>query len=189
MNNSHQKDIDMKLILDKIQLGDKRSYSIIIDRYQRQIYLYCYYLLRNQEEAEDATQDTFIKVLVNINGFINTNSLSAWIYKIAKNHCTDLIKKKNKEHKSFIEYQVNQQQEQKYIYTEFIHDCLDKLNLEERQILLLRSLEEYSYDEIAFIMELKPTTIRKKYERIRKKLILEKEQGGGKHEQSYRFGR
>ncbi|MFD1909813.1 sigma factor-like helix-turn-helix DNA-binding protein [Paenibacillus rhizoplanae] len=49
-----------------------------------------------------------------------------------------------------------------------MYECLDKLNSEEKQILLLRILEEYSYDEIAFIMDSKSVNIRKKYERIRK---------------------
>ncbi len=189
MNHVHQNDMDLKLILDKIQQGDKRSYTLIIDLFQRKIYLYCYYLLRNQEEAEDATQDIFIKGLEHINQFTYTDSLSAWLYKIAKNHCTDRIKKKNNEEKLLIKYQVEKRHEQEHNYTDFIHDCLDILSLEERQILLLRSLEDYSYDEMACIMELKPTTLRKKYERIRKKLIHEKEGGGKKYEESYRFGR
>ncbi|AOZ93972.1 RNA polymerase sigma factor [Paenibacillus crassostreae] len=188
MNNLQQNDLDMKLILDNIKQGDKQSYSVVIHRFQRKIYLYCYYLLKNQEEAEDATQDIFIKALDHINSFTYTNSLSSWLYKIAKNHCTDLIKKRNKEYESLKKYQVNKQQEQEHTYSEFIDECLDKLNLEERQILLLRSLEEYSYDEMAFIMGLKPATLRKKYERIHKKLIHEKKLGGKKHEESYRFG-
>lgn len=192
MNESkYRSEEDMKSAVDRVQQGDKQAYTDIIHRFQRQIYLYCYYLLRSEEEAKDAAQDIFIKGLKHINSFVYTESLSAWLFKIAKNHCTDLVKKKIKEHKSLAEYLVNKEQEQvqENRYTDLIHGLLDKLQLEERQILLLRSLEKHSYDEIASIMDLKPATIRKKYERIRKKLILEKEKGGRIFENSYRTSR
>ncbi|WP_025692959.1 RNA polymerase sigma factor [Paenibacillus zanthoxyli] len=179
-----EKGIDLKSILGSIQKGDMQSYVLILDRFQRPIYLYCYYLLRNQEEAEDATQETFIKALEHIKQFNYTASFSAWLYKIARNHCTDLLKKKNREKKILDLYQMNKHQEQDYKYTDFIYECLDKLSSEERQILLLRIIEEYSYDEIAFIMDSKSVNIRKKYERIRKKLIQVKK-GVNLYEQSY----
>lgn len=134
---------ELKNVLDKIQLGDKQSYSLIIDRFQKQIYLYCYYLLRNQEEAEDATQDIFIKGLENINRFTYNVSLSAWLYRIAKNHCTDQIKKKNKERQFLNDYQVDQKQEQEHNYTEYILECLDQLNFEENKF--------YFYDHLKSI--------------------------------------
>lgn len=66
---------------------------------------------------------------------------------------------------------MNMKQDKTYQYSDYINELLDHLSLEEKQILLLRALEEYSYDEIADIMDLNPTTVRKKYERLRKKLI------------------
>ncbi|HEY2494511.1 MAG TPA: sigma-70 family RNA polymerase sigma factor [Paenibacillus sp.] len=170
-------DMEIKSVIEKVQTGDIQAYTLIIKRFQRQIFLYCYYLLKSQEEAEDAAQDIFIKGLEHINRFSYTVSFSAWLYKIAHNHCLDLIKKRNKNYQSFLEYKTNREQETEHRYTEAIHDLLDHLNVEEQQILLLRSLEEYSYDEIASIMDLKPTTVRKKYERLRKRLIQQKEKG------------
>lgn len=182
-------DTELRSVLDKVQLGDNQSYTLIIGRFQRQIFLYCYYLLRSHEEAEDATQDIFIKGLENIKKFSYNVSFSAWLYKIARNHCTDLLKVRGRNYKSLMQYKINmKEQEKECSYTDMIHDLLDNLNMQEKQIFLLRSLEEYSYEEIASIMELKPTTIRKKYERMRKKLIHQNEIGGGIHEHSYKVG-
>lgn len=77
MDDKTDHDKELKMVLDKIQSGDTQSYSLIIDRFQKQIYLYCYYLLRNQQEAEDATQEIFIKGLENIDRFTYNASLSA----------------------------------------------------------------------------------------------------------------
>lgn len=177
---------NLKEVVEKVKLGEKQAYTLIISHYQKPIFLYCFYLLRNREEAEDATQDIFIKGLQCINSFVQTVSFSAWIYRIAHNHCTDLLKKKSKSYKSLNQYRINKEQEEETRYSDFINELLDMLNLEEKQILLLRSLEDYSYDEIASIMDLKTTTVRKKYERLRKKLIYKK--GMGTYESSTKTG-
>lgn len=77
-----------------------------------------------------------------------------------------------------------EQSYESYHYEDSIHQLLEKLNADEKRILLLRSIEEYSFDEIASIMDLKPATVRKKYERLRKKLLKEKKQGRGYYERS-----
>lgn len=166
-----ERDTDLDCIIESVQAGDKQAYVAIIERFQRPIYLYCHYVLRNQEEAEDAAQDTFFKAYKHLSTYASTNSFSAWLYKIAKNTCVDRLRKRNKDRKLAILYRDHHLQEEKPQYEDFIYECLDKLTDEERQILLLRSLEEYSYDEIAFILDSKPSTVRKRYERIRKKLI------------------
>ncbi|MGW8958212.1 RNA polymerase sigma factor [Paenibacillus sp. NPDC055715] len=185
----NKQDADINLVIEQVQTGDKQAYTHIIQRYQQQIFLYCYYLLKNQEEAEDAAQEIFIKGLEHIHQFVPTVSFSAWLYKIAQNHCNDLLKRNTRTFKSFIQYKLNLKQQPAHEYTDLIHELLDHLTLEERQILLLRSLEEYSYEEIATIMELKPSNTRKKYERLRKKLNHQKEKGGKKYEHSFKTGR
>ncbi|MGE7021899.1 RNA polymerase sigma factor [Solibacillus cecembensis] len=184
-------DLAIKTIVEQVQSGDVHAYTEIIRSFQKQIYIYCYYLLGNKEEAEDAAQDIFIKGLENIRNFSYTVSFSAWLYKIAHHHCMDLLKKKIKSYKfwtSFKKERAHESHRQAYEYDDFIHELLEKLNVDEKRILLLRSIEEYSFDEIASIMELKPTTVRKKYERLRKKLLKEKKLGGEIYEHSLKTG-
>lgn len=176
-HSAEAEDSAIMSVIGEVQRGNKEAYAVLITKFQRQIFLYCYYLLKDIEEAEDATQDIFIKGLVRIEQYVNTGSFSAWLYKIAYHHCIDLIKKMNKGRISLFEYRLKKEQEKQNEYTDIIHEYLDRLNLEERQILLLRSLEEYTYDEIASIMGLKSSTVRKKYERLRKKLNKVKKKG------------
>lgn len=184
--------LDIKSIVEQVQTGDIHAYTEIIRCFQKPIYIYCYYLLGNKEEAEDASQDIFIKGLENISNFSYTVSFSAWLYKIAHHHCIDLIKKKNKGFKFWTgfkkDHAINHTHRQEFEYDDIIHELLEKLNMDERRILLLRSIEEYSFDEIASIMELKPTNVRKKYERLRKKLMKENKLGGDIYEHSFKTG-
>ncbi|ADO58793.1 RNA polymerase sigma factor [Paenibacillus polymyxa] len=187
--NTDNQNTDINLVIEQVQAGDKQAYTHIIRRYQQQIFLYCYYLLKNREEAEDAAQEIFIRGLEHIHHFVPTVSFSAWLYKIAQNHCTDLLKRNARTFKSFIQYKLNLKQQPIHEYTNLIHELLDQLTLKDRQILLLRSLEDYNYEEIATIMGLKSSTIRKRYERLRKKLINYNEKGGKQIEHSFKPGR
>ncbi|MEK3712473.1 MULTISPECIES: sigma-70 family RNA polymerase sigma factor [unclassified Paenibacillus] len=166
----------------QVQQGDVQAYTLIIRHFQRPIYLYCYYLLGNREEAEDAAQDIFIRALTRLQQYSEEVSFSAWLYTIARNHCLDRIKRRNKSFKLLSLYRQHQHQEEEQAgdtrYTEIVHGLLEKLNMEERQILLLRALEEHSFEEIGIIMDMKAGTVRKKYERLRKKLGRRQNSGG-----------
>ena len=183
--------LNIESIVEQVKTGDIQAYTEIIQCFQKPIYIYCYYLLNNKEEAEDASQDIFIKGLENISNYSYTVSFSAWLYKIAHHHCIDLIKKKNKGHKFWTglkKVYANQTHIQESRYDNIIHELLEELNVDEKRILLLRSIEEYSFDEIASIMGLKTTTVRKKYERLRKKLIKENKLGGDIYGHSFKAG-
>ncbi|HHY74251.1 MAG TPA: RNA polymerase sigma factor [Bacillus bacterium] len=162
--------VKIEYVVEQVKLGDKQKYTIIINRFQKQIYLYCYYLLGNKEDAEDAVQDIFIKGFENMDKFTNNTSYSAWLYKIAYNHCINLIKRRSRFYNVLKQYKNQEFQMREPNHTEIIHELLDQLNSEEKHILLLRAVEEYTFEEISIIMDIKAATIRKKYERIRKKL-------------------
>ncbi|MER2126573.1 sigma-70 family RNA polymerase sigma factor [Solibacillus sp.] len=184
-------DLDIKTIVEQVQTGNIQAYTEIIQCFQKPIYTYCYYLLGSKEGAEDASQDIFIKGLENIHNFSYNTSFKGWLYKIAHHHCIDLIKKKNKGYKFWTVFKkehTNQTHIQESSYDNIIHELLEKLNMDEKRILLLRSIEEYSFDEIASIMGLKTTTVRKKYERLRKKLMKENKLGGDIYGHSFKTG-
>lgn len=172
----------MEQTVKQVQQGDVQAYTLIIRHFQRPIYLYCYYLLGNREEAEDAAQDIFIRALTRLQQYSEEVSFSAWLYTIARNHCLDRIKRRNKSFKLLSLYRQHQHQEEEQAgdtrYTEIVHGLLEKLNMEERQILLLRALEEHSFEEIGIMMDMKAGTVRKKYERLRKKLGRRQNSGG-----------
>lgn len=53
---------EIEAVVEKVKNGDRQAYAVIIRAFEHQIYTYCYYILKNREEAEDALQDIFIKV-------------------------------------------------------------------------------------------------------------------------------
>ncbi|MBP2113957.1 RNA polymerase sigma factor [Paenibacillus silagei] len=154
-----------------VKAGDKQSYELIIKQFQRQIYTYCFYILKNHTETEDAVQDIFIRAYANLHRYSSSTSFSAWLYKIAYHHLLNLKKKQSRWLRLIEHFKESQQQQPVPPAESVTSELLTYLTAEERHILLLKAVEQYTFDEISAIMGLKATTVRKKYERLRKKLL------------------
>ncbi|QHW31589.1 RNA polymerase sigma factor [Paenibacillus rhizovicinus] len=175
----HSSDTDaeaLAAVIARTQQGETDAYALLIERFQRKIYLYCYYLLGSQEEAEDAAQEIFIKGFRSIGQYRPTAPFSSWLYKIAHHHCIDALKKRKRSLIAFLHIKNEPPPAAETVgrYADYIHELLEKLTPSERKVLLLRALEEYSFDEIGSVMGLTPAAVRKKYERLRKKLLGQK---------------
>lgn len=184
--------LDVENTVLSIQQGEIEQYRVIIEQYQKQMYVYCYYLLKQTEDAQDAVQDIFVKAYQHLDNYKQTVSFSAWMYRIAYNHCMNLNKKRYRDIRLL---QVFKNTYQTIIYPrrssieEGLESLLSLLSFKERHLLLLRAVEEYSFEEIGHVMNITPANARKKYERIRKKLVQKNEEGGYLHEQSLKTTR
>lgn len=179
-----QKEIDM---INDIKNGDMEAFEAMLDVYQKLIYNICYRMFNNKEDAEDLTQDVFVKVYNKINSFSEKNSFKSWLCAIATNTCIDeLRKRKNKSTISIdknietddgnmtIDIPSNEKTpEEAVVKNEEIHlleNALLKLNLEDREIIVLRDIQGLSYDEISEIKHMKLGTVKSKLARARLKL-------------------
>lgn len=81
--------------IKKVQGGDTEAYQPIVEAFQAPIYAYCYRLLGNRQEAEDAAQDILFKSYKRIKDYQPTVSFSAWVYKIAYRHCLNLLRRRS----------------------------------------------------------------------------------------------
>lgn len=86
---------DVQLI-HKIINGDQRAFSRLVARYQNHMYTVCYNILKTKPEAQEATQDTFLKAYKALAGYKEDAKFSSWLYKIAYRTSLDLIRKRKK---------------------------------------------------------------------------------------------
>lgn len=170
---------EIESAIRQVKSGDSETYAVIIRAFEKKIYTYCFCILKSREEAEDAVQDIFIKAYQELDRYEKRVSFSAWLYKIAYHHCLDQIRKQNRWKRLVSRYQ--EQVSSSYVRrpNDAVQELLQHLNQEETNLLLLKAVEQYSFEEIGQIIGCKPTTLRKKYERLRKKLIEHHNLGGG----------
>ncbi|WP_298237067.1 RNA polymerase sigma factor [uncultured Algibacter sp.] len=166
----------ISLVID----GDTNAFSVLVDRYKDLVYTLALRMLKNREEAEEVSQDTFIKIYKSINKFKGDSKFSTWVYKVTYNTCLDRLKK-NRKHfndipiNEFTEHQVKTidnaldslEQEE---YSKAIQECIALLPSEDAFLLTLYYFEELSLEEISKAVGLKANNVKVKIFRGRKKL-------------------
>jgi RNA polymerase sigma-70 factor (ECF subfamily) len=80
--------------INRIKNGKKNEYSNIVKKYKNGIYSFIFRMVRNQEDAMDLAQETFIKAYNNLDTFKVEHSFKSWLYTIASHHTIDFLRKK-----------------------------------------------------------------------------------------------
>ena len=145
----------------------------LVYQYGDQLHRYAYHMTRNEDDAQDIIQEVFVKLL-NVKDYNNIKNISAYLYSMTYNCTVDFIKNRDKLgiFNLFLNRSLKSAEDEfldKNIDS-VIEDALNKLNPEERTVFLLRTLEEMDYSTIFSIMNINEVTLRKKYERSRKKI-------------------
>ena len=172
---------DDQQYIDKVLQGDTNSFANLVDKYKDLVYSLVIKMTKNREEAEEISQDTFIKAFQNLEKFKGESKFSTWLYKIAYRTCLDTLKK-NKNHRSnydFNEITLNQIKSTDSILNDLerkdranvMKDCLDKLPSEERSILWMFYFDELSLKEIIEVTNLSEANLKVKLHRARKRLL------------------
>lgn len=167
-------------LIDAILAGDPQSFSFLVDRYKDLVFTLALRMLKHREEAEEVSQDTFIKVFRSLNKFKGESKFSTWIYKITYHTCLDRLKKNKREQHVFAlnEYNDNQVETidnaldmmEKKERKQAIQECLQLLPSNDIALLTLFYFEGLSLEEIAKIVDLTANNVKVKLFRSRKKL-------------------
>jgi RNA polymerase sigma-70 factor, ECF subfamily len=88
-------------LIARCQQNDITAFNAIVSRYKNKIYNYIYRMVGNDEDAEDLTQEVFVKMYVALDSFRNQSSLSTWLYRIAGNLCIDSHRKRSRRESGF----------------------------------------------------------------------------------------
>ncbi|MDQ0175372.1 RNA polymerase sigma-70 factor (ECF subfamily) [Bacillus chungangensis] len=164
-------DADLRQIIADVLDGDIEKFEKIMQVYQKSIFLYCYHMLGNYSEAEDSGQEVFLKTFRNLKKYNQDIPFGAWLYKIAYNQCIDVIRRRKLA--KYLPFFYRDEKENKPVdlqieanyFDEYVHQAMLRLSAEERNLLILRCVEEKSYQEISLILNQSNANLRKKYER------------------------
>jgi len=146
------------------------EFTALYYKYKNTIFSYVYYLAGDLHVAEEICQDVFLKVYLNITKFEGRSSFKTWIYKIAKNTYLDYVRSQKKEVgldnlENFAKGLVDQNmgpedsavnKERK----ELITKTLEKMGEKYRTLLILRDIQNLSYQEISDITEMELNTVK-----------------------------
>ena len=84
-------------LVQQCQAGIEKAFEQIVIKYQQKIFNQCYFLLnQNRDDAEDAAQEVFLNVYKKISEFRGESKFSTWLYQVTRNHCLNLINRRNR---------------------------------------------------------------------------------------------
>ncbi|MCX6378728.1 MAG: RNA polymerase sigma factor [Armatimonadetes bacterium] len=173
---------DEKLVARTLA-GDRHAYRILMERYYRIVFRLCRSILRHAEDAEDATQEVFVRAFQSLGQFAGRGAFGGWLRRLTVNHCLNrtqtvsarvaaksysldtLTESLQTSREADPEEQLLRSEEQKRI-----HDELDLLPPQQRVALALRLLEGLTYEEIADIMGVPVNSVRSWLHRGRTRL-------------------
>ena len=171
-------------LIKKFQNGDINSYNQLVYRYKDKLFNYIIQFVKDTAQAEDLLQDTFLKLYTHKNSYKEIAKFSTWIYTIAGNYAkTELRKYKRRktyshsdlgfDNKEFIIKDKAETPSEVFLNLNLkteLNNCLSKLSLNFRTIIILRDIQELSYDEISIIVELPLGTVKSRINRARLKI-------------------
>jgi RNA polymerase sigma-70 factor (ECF subfamily) len=161
--------------------GDQEAFAEIVYSFQDATYNLCYRMLGERTEAEDATQEAFLKAYNNLSRYDHNRSFKTWLLTIASNHCIDRLRKRRMKFLSIDEplpvtlalASDEPQPEQVMMNTdrsERVQGLLDTLAPDYRAAVVLRYWYDCSYAEIADMLETTESAIKSRLYRARQAL-------------------
>jgi RNA polymerase sigma-70 factor, ECF subfamily len=177
---------DEELIADYVE-GRRRheAFAELVDRYERRIYAVCYRYFGNAADAEDATQEVFLRIARRAETFTGGSKLSTWVYRVAVNTCHDLARRRKRRRESLLSDVVEAvdaaAQHDSLGWdpgdpavgreaADAVQRALQQLDEVSRTLLVLVAVEGLSYGEAAAALDVPVGTAKSRVHRARARL-------------------
>ncbi len=168
--------MEVLLEIKKAQNGDKQAFCRVIENVERKLYIIARSRLTNTEDIKDAMQDAIMYAYINIKKLKEVEKFNAWIVKILINSCNKIYNQKKINIFSYSEFDEN-----KFKYESDLIDLennmnffniIDFLDVQEKTLITMYYLDEYTTKEISEILDINESTLRSKLSSIRNKIKI-----------------
>lgn len=179
-------DFDKRCIIEKAKAGDESAFETLVSSCSGKAYNIAFRYLKNNEDAQDAVQESFIKLYRHLASFHFDSQFDTWFYRIVINVCNDLLRRRKSnyelldntiktEDQEFVpeirdkaftpEEEILAKEEQTLLM-----NCISQLAEEHRAVIILRDINGFTYDEISEILDCSLGTVKSRISRARIKL-------------------
>jgi len=169
-------------LIDRVRAGDEEAFATLVDRYRDRIHRLVFGLLRDADEAEDVTQEVFVKAFYRIASYKGDSAFYTWLYRVAVNAATDWRKKWRRRKGLSLEDGPTGSgglideapRPERLAHGRALgprtEHALAPLPEKYRTMLVLREYEGLSYDEMARVLSLRKGTVESRLFRARERL-------------------
>ncbi len=180
-----------RLLVDRFKKGDQAAFDEMVSRYWGRIYAMVNQLLRNTQDAEEVTQDAFVRAHRGLENFRGDSAFSTWLYQIATNLARNRYWywwRRKRDKSISIDQPIGEDGDMTLaevipaevetpdditVTQEFVDNIaigMEKLSAKHREVLILRNVKNMSYEEIAQVLDISVGTVKSRIARARDSL-------------------
>lgn len=166
-----------KLLANNISALDKKEFSALVKLNMKRAYFSALGIMGSHDEAMEASQEAFIKAYNSYGKFDKTKKFFTWYYKILRNHCLNMLRDKKYFESGEILETIEADNEESAAsrleegeLKQALEKALFSLEASDREIIILKEFENYSYKEISELLEMPEGSVMSKLFYARKKL-------------------
>ncbi len=173
-----------EILISRFQQGDNYAFDLLVKRYKEPLLNFVYRFLGEKNEAEDIVQETFLRLFKNKHYYKEIAKFSTWIYTIASNLAKTELRKRKRRNLYSISYYMSTEKDydipdyetnpeidvNSVITDQIIQKAINKLSPKFKQVIILRDIQGFSYEEIAEIVGIPLGTVKSRVNRARLKL-------------------
>lgn len=175
-----------EIIVERALTGDAEAFGEIVRRWERRIFALAYGMLGREDDARDATQETFLAAFRNLRGFRGEAKVSSWLHRIAVNQCITRQRRAKVRSESALDEEQEKRAERFAIpldhspvnlvegrqETAAVRRAINSLPLELRQVVIMKEFEELTFREIADVLDLPLSTVKSRLYTAMKQLQM-----------------
>ena len=174
--------------IKRAQAGDREAFGQLAEQYKKRVFSMVFHLLHRSEEVEDVAQDIFLKVFRTIGSYNYRASFGTWLNRVTVNHCYDYLRRIRASRVSYFGELSDEQRrqiesgterrgesssgsERRVVARDLVAKLLERAPADDRVVLALKELQDLSVEEIADTLKLKPSTVKVRLHRARKRML------------------
>jgi RNA polymerase sigma-70 factor, ECF subfamily len=166
-------DAEDNVLVERCRNGDSAAFEPIVERYQRLLFTVALRMLGDQDEANDAAQNAFVKAYQKLDTFDQSRRFFSWIYRILLNECLNLRRDRHSHEQLTPELATVGSPVELLEATERrrrVQAAVRALPIEQREVIVLRHFTELSYEEIADVLRVPAKTVKSRLHAARHRL-------------------
>ena len=176
-NLQHTKASDEEIVSEYLKSQSSGHFDLLYKRYSGKIYGKCISLLKDEVAAQDAVQEIFLKLIINLSKFSEKSRFSTWVYSITYNYCIDVLRRKKKTQKTFSDEDLDNLDVAENVEDSFILETeikrlkviLNTLQTEDKSVLMMKYQDEMSIKEICEVLGKSESAVKMKIKRAKHK--------------------
>lgn len=139
----------------RAKAGDRQAFALLVDAMYPRSLRFAIHMVGNREDAEEAVQDTFVRVYHNLRRFRDDARFEPWLFRILANRCRTVIAKRVR-HRQVVQYgelpdRAGAVEAEQPDWTEAVYQVLETLPADQKEAFLLRHVEDMAYEDIAAV--------------------------------------